>query len=198
MKDSAKSAGDSRDTSDDVRAAEVLVNRNRRQGLAVFNELFRSGRPPEPPLHGSYAGGLVAVDIAPGVTQVAELLASWWMPWKGKHLSADISRGDNIFGRRSRWLFRFLFPFYRGVKENDADTFRAFEFITSVDSGKDDPDLQVLKIDYDSRENPALTIRRIVDELVQLDDDVYLGKIHFRWWWGSWKMVGYFTLRPKR
>ena len=44
----------------------------------------------------------------------------------------------------------------------------------------------------------ALTIRRIVDELVQVDESVYLGKIHFRWWWGPWQMIGYFSLRPRR
>jgi hypothetical protein len=55
----------------------------------------------------------------------------------------------------------------------------------------------VLKIDYDLEENPSLTVRRVLDELVQLSDDLYLGKAHVRWWWrpkDSWQTVAYFML----
>jgi hypothetical protein len=52
----------------------------------------------------------------------------------------------------------------------------------------------VLKIDYDLPENPALSIRRILDELVQVADGVYLGKAHVKWWWGAWQPVAYFSL----
>jgi len=31
--------------------------------------------------------------------------------------------------------------------------------------------------------------------LVQIDDNLYLGKAHVRWWWGKWQTVAYFTLR---
>jgi hypothetical protein len=24
---------------------------------------------------------------------------------------------------------------------------------------------------------------------------MYLGKVHFKWWWGTWRMIGYFALR---
>jgi hypothetical protein len=52
----------------------------------------------------------------------------------------------------------------------------------------------VLKIDYDLAENPGLSIRRVLDELVQVDDGFYLGKAHLKWWWGRWQLVAYFTL----
>jgi hypothetical protein len=48
-----------------------------------------------------------------------------------------------------------------------------------------------------SQRNPALTVRRVLDELMQLDDNLYLGKAHVRWWWqpaGSWQTVAFFTL----
>ena len=75
--------------------------------------------------------------------------------------------------------------------------FRAFVFQTSVDAGMVDRDRQVFRIDYDRPDNPALSIRRIVDEIVQVGDGLYLGKIHFKWWWGVWDMIGYFALRPR-
>jgi hypothetical protein len=185
------------ETIDQIRAAQKLVKQDRRRGLAALNDIFRAGRPPEPPLDGPYDGELLAVDIAPGVNQFADWVTSFFMPWKGKQLSAADSRGDNLFGRKSRLFFRLNFPFYWGVCEDRPDTFRAFVFKTSIATGKEDPDRQVFRIDYDSPDNPAFNIRRIIDEVVQVGEGLYLGKIHFKWWWGSWKMIGYFMLRPR-
>ena len=61
--------------------------------------------------------------------------------------------------------------------------------------GLTDPDRTVLKIDYDLKENPSLTVRRILDELVQIDHNLYLGKAHVHWWGGGWQTVAYFLLR---
>lgn len=181
---------------DPVRALVELVRKDRRRGLDALNELFRGGHVPEPSPDGPYDGQLVALDIAPGVTQALEWLASLWMPWKGKYLTKSDHRGDNIFSRDSRGVMRILFPFYKGMVSYRENTFRAFVFETSVQAGQVDPDRQVFRIDYDRDDNPALSIRRIVDEVVQVAEGVYLGKIHFKWWWGSWGMLGYFALRP--
>ena len=180
---------------DPIRRAQQLVRENRRNGLAALNELFRGGSIPEPAPDGPYEGELIAVDIAAGVTELVEWLTSFMMPWKGKFLIAAESRGDNMFGRDWRTLLGLLFPFYRGNRDYNAERFRAFVFGTSIAPGQADPDRQVFRIDYDRPDNPGLTIRRIVDEVVQLEAGVYLGKIHFRWWWGAWQMIGYFALR---
>ena len=182
---------------DPVGAAKELTRHDRKSGLAELNRMFRSGTLPEPPPDGPYAGELVAVDIAPGLSQLVGWLAARWMPWKGKYLIQAQSRGDNIFARGSRLLMRLLFPFYRGMSDFEPDSFRAFVFETSIDTGMADKDRQVFRIDYDRPDNPALSIRRIVDEIVQVGDGLYLGKIHFRWWWGTWQMIGYFALRQR-
>ncbi len=182
---------------DPVRAARDLVGRDRSAGLAALNRLFRGGRVPDPPPDGPYDGQLVAVDLAPGLSQLVEWLASLWMPWKGKFLIQAQSKGDNIFARSSRTALRILFPFYRGMADYEPETFRAFVFQTSVDAGMADRDRQVFRIDYDRPDNPGLSIRRIVDEIVQVEDGLYLGKIHFRWWCGRWGMIGYFVLRRR-
>jgi hypothetical protein len=57
-----------------------------------------------------------------------------------------------------------------------------------------DLDRTVLKIDYNLKENPPLTVRRVLDELVQLDENLYLGKAHVRWWLGGWQTVAFFSL----
>jgi hypothetical protein len=38
-------------------------------------------------------------------------------------------------------------------------------------------------------------VRRVMDELVQISDDTYIGKAHLKWWWGQWQLVAYFALR---
>jgi hypothetical protein len=191
-------AGDgTAESADQIGGAKALVGRDRAAGLAALNRLFREGRVPDPPPDGPYRGELVAVDIAPGLSQVVEWLASLWMPWKGKFLIQAQGKGDNIFGRGSRLAMRILFPFYRGMMDYEAETFRAFVFETSVAAGMVDRDRQVFRIDYDRRDNPALSIRRIIDEIVQVGEGTYLGKIHFKWWWGRWGMIGYFALRRR-
>jgi hypothetical protein len=177
-----------------IRAAQRQVKQNRASGFAALNEIFRAGTVPHPPLDGRYAGELVALDIAPGLTKLGEMVAAIWMPWQGKTFDAARSRGDNIFQRNSLPLARVMAPFYRGFIDDGSTTYRAFTFRTYIAPGKTDPDQQVLKIDYDLAGNPRLTIRRVLDELVQLADVLYLGKAHFKWWWGNWQLVGYFTL----
>lgn len=191
-------AGSTSETTDEIRAAQQLMKQDHRRALSELNELFRKGHPPDSPLDGPYDGKLVAVDILPGITQFVEWLSALWMPWKGKHLLKEDAKGDNIFGQNSRLILRLLFPLYRGFIENDKETFRAFVFTTSIDVGRADPDRKVLKIDYNSSFNPALTIRRILDEVVQVGEGTYLGKIHLRWWRGTWKMIGYFSLQAKK
>jgi hypothetical protein len=77
---------------------------------------------------------------------------------------------------------------------DSSKTYRAFAFRTYVAPGLVDSDRSVLKIDYHLKENPSLTVRRVLDELVQIDDDLFLGKAHLHWWWGAWQTVACFTL----
>jgi hypothetical protein len=177
-----------------IREAVRQVKRERACGLAMLNEVFRAGAPPDPPLDGRYAGELVALDVTPGLTQLAGMISAWWMPWKGKTFDAARACGDNIFTRDSRTLARVYWPWYRGYRDDGPQTFRAFAFRTYLAPGRADPDRQVLKIDYNLYENPGGSIRRVLDELVQVADNDYLGKAHLKWWWGRWQLVAYFTL----
>ena len=177
-----------------IRAAQALAKRDRIRAWAALNDLFRAGTSPNPTLNGRYAGELVMLDIAPVLTQVVNAIASAWLPWKGKTFDAAQSRGDNIFTRDSLLLAHVYWPLYRGYADDGPETYRAFAFRTCLAPGLADPDCQVLKIDYDLPENPALSIRRVLDELVQLADGVYLGKAHVKWWWGAWQPVAYFSL----
>jgi hypothetical protein len=180
-----------------LRAAQDLVRANRAQGLAALNDLFRAGTVPDPSPNGRYAGELIALDLAPGLTPLFQWLANLWMPWQGKTFDPSQQRGANIFTNNSYFLARLFNPLYRGFVNDGPKTYRAFTFRTYTAPGLFDADRTVLKIDYTLKENPALTVRRVLDELVQLDDHLYLGKAHVRWWWrpaGGWQTVAFFTL----
>lgn len=181
----------------ELQAAQTLLKRQRAQGWAALNNLFRSGTEPSPLPSGRYVGKFVAIDIAPGLTQAAELLARLWMPWLGKTFNPANQVGYNILTQASYPLARFLVPLYRGYVPDQKGSYQAFAFRTYMAPGLTDPDRIVLKIDYNLKENPPLTVRRVLDELVQLANNLYLGKAHVHWEWRrgrSWQTVAYFTL----
>ena len=180
-----------------LQAARQLVKAHRGKGLAALNALFRIGTLPDSAPDGRYQGEFLALDFAPGITQLSEWLAKLWMPWLGKTFDASHQTGDNILSKDSYLLARFFNPRYRGFVTDGPVSYRAFAFHTYTGPGVADPDRIVYKIDYNLKENPALTVRRVLDELVQLAEGVYLGKAHVHWWWqrsGSWQTVAYFSL----
>ena len=182
-----------------LRAAQALLRNDRAKGFASLNSLFRNGRFPDPLPTGRYRGEFIALNIAPGLTPLFQGLANLWMPWRGKTFETTQQRGDNIFTKASYPLARLFNPLYRGFVRDGPKTYRGFAFRTYTAPGLFDTDRTVLKIDYNLQENPALTVRRVLDELVQLDEDLFLGKAHLRWWWqsaGSWQTVAYFSLAP--
>jgi hypothetical protein len=180
-----------------LRTAQELSRANRSRGWAALNDLFRAGSPPDPQPEGRLAGKLLALDIAPGLTQFYSWLMKAWMPWRGKTFDPSQQRGDNIFTKDSYLLARLFNSFYRGFHVDTPETYRAFAFRTYTAPGLIDTDRTVLKIDYDLPENPSLNIRRVLDELVQLDEGLYLGKAHVRWWIpvNKWHTVAFFSLQ---
>ena len=117
------------------------------------------------------------------------------MPWRGKIFDRAAMTGQNRFDPSARLPMRVLWPSYRPIALW-SDGPEAFPFRTRVAPGAVDPAVQVLKIDYDFEANPRLVIRRILDELVQVDGGTYLGRVLFRV--GSrFRPIGLFSLhRP--
>lgn len=136
-------------------------------------------------------GRLVTSSIWAPLDSVGLRVARLWMPWLGKTFDSDKMSGLNVLTPSARALMRFLWPSYEPERVL-ADRIEAFPFRNRVAPGEVDPGVDVLKIDYDFHPNPAL-VRRILDELVEIDPGFYLGKILFRRH-GSWMGIGYFTL----
>ena len=154
--------------------------------------MFRGGSAPDPALDGMFDGRLVATSIWAPVDGFGRWVAKHWMPWLGKSFDSSSMSGVNVLSRSARGPMRVLWPGYVPEREL-ADRIEAFPFRTRIAPGELDPETDVLKIDYDFEANPDLILRRILDELVEVDDGLYLGKILFRRS-GKWMPIGFFTL----
>ncbi len=173
-----------------------LASSDAESAEAQLDALFRLGRPPED-LDGPTEGILVMTTTNPAFDTVVRAVTALWMPWQGKRFDSDSATGDNRLTKSTGLVGKLLWPLY---SMRDAQSGKlAFDFATYVESGKDDPDRQVMVIDYANVEsNPRLVIRSIRDELVELVPGVYLGKILFDTGSGQFSKIGFFALRTPR
>lgn len=165
---------------------------NRAAASARLQTCFCAGKLPET-LDGRTSGHFLTTTFGAGVDQLFAPLARIWMPWKGKIFHASSASGWNWFADSARGVTRLVFPTYEGVTDDRPGTFKAFRFRTTPGRSELLPDVKVLRIDYDLPENPGWPIRRIVDELVQIGEDVYLGQALLRGGKG-WLRVAWFAL----
>ena len=162
---------------------------------ADLNELFRRGTAPTD-LHGPTEGMLVMTTTNPKFDAVVRAITALWMPWQGKRFDNQAATGDNRLTRSTGLVGKLLWPLYS--MRDHVDGKLAFDFKTYVEAGKEDPDVDVMVIDYaDIEQNPKLIIRSVRDELVELVPGVFLGKILFKTDSGYTK-IGYFALRTPR
>jgi hypothetical protein len=158
-----------------------------------LNSVFRHGSPPSEPLEGTYPGKLVTPTTWRLTDPLLRAVARMWMPWLGKRFYPVTETGDNLLVHSARLPARALWPSYR-LEQTGEGRYAAFRFRTYTSPGTVDPDIQTLKIDYDSPDNPGFLIRSILDELVEVRPGEYLGKVLLRRR-DSWRLVGYFSLR---
>jgi hypothetical protein len=99
-----------------------------------------------------------------------------------------------VFSGRSLPIARLVWPGYRGFSGDGPAEYRGFSFRTYLAPGLATPDREVLKLDYDLPGNPGLSVRRVLDEVVALGDEHFLGKAFVRAWWGAWRLIAFFIL----
>jgi hypothetical protein len=164
----------------------------RARTLRRLDALYRTGHLPDPLPSGFLPGRLLTTAIWGPFDGLVRRIAGLWMPWMGKSFDPESMTGVNRFTPDARLPMRALWPGYAPVLA-ERDRMEAFEFRNWIGPGAADPDLEVLKIDYDFEANPSLLIRRILDETVQIGDGLYLGKVLYRWR-GAFHPIGFFSL----
>lgn len=182
---------DARGTIEDVRhRLEPRVQRS--WAIEQLDALFSSGRAPEPQPEGFLSGRLVASTTVGPLDAFSRRMAGLWMPWLGKSFQPSSQIGINVLAPSARPPMKVVWPSYEPPLVTD-ERIEAFPFTTRVEPSAVDASLRVLKIDYDSDDNPSFIIRRILDELVEVDDDLYLGRALYRRR-DRWHRLLFFTL----
>ena len=123
----------------------------------------------------------------------AYLLGSGPVPWLGKSFERENSLGFNIFTPTGERLLKLLTPFYKQFRNNPDGNTDAYYFKTSEGAGFKDTSIDTFKLDYDSPENPFL-IRIILDEIVEIAPNEFLGKVHLKVFPGYYATIGFFGL----
>ena len=124
----------------------------------------------------------------------AYLLGNRAVPWLGKSFESEKQKGFNIFTPKGASLLKVLTPLYKLFSLNADGNTGAYYFKTSTGPGFKDKDINVFKLDYDSAENPFL-IRIILDEMVEVAPQEFLGKVHMKVFPGYFATIGFFGLR---
>ncbi len=148
-----------------------------------YQKRFVQGRAPDPPPNGFHPGA-------------AHVLLDKQTPWLGKSFDAQNQIGFNIFTPVGARILKMASPLYQKFSVNEEGNTRAYYFKTYVGKGKKDAGTDVFKLDYDMPENP-FWIRAILDEVVEIAPQQYLGKIHLKVLPGFYATIGYFGLREQ-
>ncbi len=160
--------------------------------IGELDELFRSGSAPDPMPDGFLSGRLVTMTVARPADATVRSIAKLYMPWLGKSFDRDKHEGVNVLKANALKPMKLLWPSYEPEAQH-GERVEAFRFRTRVAAGAIDESVQVLKIDYDFDANPNFLIRRILDELVQIEENLYLGKILYRTK-SKFVPIGFFSL----
>ena len=151
------------------------AHRDREAALSDLQAIFLCGRPAEG-IEGQTEGILVTWTVHPLSDRLIGTVTDAWMPWLGKKFDRAQRHGINTLTGSARWPAKLLWPFYSTTPSERGRS--AFGFETYVEAGRLDPSVDVLVIDYAKVEsNPALLIRQIRDELVQIVPGANLGKM---------------------
>ncbi|HYO49427.1 MAG TPA: hypothetical protein VEW94_06215 [Chloroflexia bacterium] len=169
----------------------------REESLEILNGIFKLGSAPQPALDGRFRGQLVTTTFYGPLDSYTRFLSRLWMPWKGKRFNAESDSGDNLLTTSTLVLGRLLWPTFSDYKPLRAGLYTGFDFKTYVGRGVEDPEVSTLKLDYDSPVNPAFILRTVLDELVQVSGNYYLGKAFLRRPDGRYRLAAFFALQKE-
>jgi hypothetical protein len=164
------------------------------ESFATLNAMFELGTVPDPRLDGKYRGQVLTTTLLRPFDTAVRALATVYMPWKGKIFDSARDKGVNRVTQSMLVWGRILWPLYGGWHKESPGVYLGMEFDTYNGPGVQDPEVTTLKLDYDIPENPTFLVRSVLDEVVQLTGDYYLGKAYL-WRAGEYRLAGFFALR---
>lgn len=167
---------------------------DRSGSMETLNALFKLGTAPDPALDGRYRGELTTTTMHPALDSFGRTFSRLWLPWKGKRFRATAQVGDNVFTPSAPIVGRLFWPTFSDYRPYKPGLYTAFDFRTYTGEGLRDPEMTVLKLDYGDPANPGFLVRSVIDELVQLSGNYYLGKAFLSSRSGDYRLAAFFAL----
>ncbi len=151
-----------------------------------LNGLFSRASAPDPLPDGFLRGRILTAAVDPYGVFIGEACRFW----RGKRF--EPGAGVNVLTPGGRPLLRTVAP-SQTLKATPDGNLEGFPFAVRVERGLADPNVDVMALDYGIDSNPSSFLRRLRDELVSIEDGLYLGKILYRVG-KSYRPVGFFSL----
>jgi hypothetical protein len=171
------------------------TGREREKTIATLNAIFKLGRAPEVMPDGVFRGQLLTTTLFAPLDAYGRFVIRFYLPWKGKRFEAESATGRNIFTRSAPFVGRLFWPLYAGWRHYRPGYFTGFKFDTYSGQGVNDPEVSTFKLDYDNPSNPRFLVRSVLDELVQITGNYYLGKAMLYGPGGHYRLAAFFVLR---
>jgi len=136
-----------------------------------LQNLFAKGTTPKN-LDGFYEGKLELLIPKSPVEFFGKFVSKFYLPWYGKEFNKILREGNNLIP--SYLLFLMKTRYRNSIVKTEKNRLHVFPFKTRVQKGLVD-NIEVTRLDYDRKENPT-TVRKVIDELVCIDKNKFLGK----------------------
>lgn len=136
------------------------------------SQQFLKGTAPKN-VNGFYHGKLVQLFPKNIPEFLGEFVSKIWLPWYGKEFDSKNSKGNNVIPSYLSPLVTLRYG-EKIILKKAKDIIHVLPFQTKITKGIED-DINVLQLNYDLPENPE-QVRAVVDELVQIEKNTYLGK----------------------
>jgi hypothetical protein len=191
-----------RSTADAAVARQVLLlarrlDTRREDSLQTLHAIFKLGSAPVSALDGRLRGQLVTTTLFSPLDSFGRVMAGLYLPWLGKRFDAGSQTGDNVFKPGMRFWGHVYWPTYNGYRPYGRNLLTAFPFRTYTGPGALDPEVEVLKLNYDDPRNPGFVVRDVLDELVQVTGNYYLGKAYIRRSGDDYRLAAFFALQKE-
>lgn len=156
----------------------------------LLQQTFLKGTVPKD-INGFYKGKLIHLISGSLIEFFGGIIANFWLPWYGKTFYNKQHKGNNILPSYIKPFIRLRFG-DKSILRKEGNIIHVFPFNTSITKGIKDS-IKVLQLNYNLPENPP-SVRKVVDELVCLGKNEYLGKAYIKEG-ESARLVAFFNLK---
>jgi hypothetical protein len=176
-----------------IREVREILKHDHVAALNELEDIFQDGVAPASLLDGRFSGQIITTTYQPSMNALVRFVINNVFSWKGSSFDIETATGNNLVAHNMSWLVKLMAGRGRCAQSESPKRFHAFEFETHFGTSLHYPDHEVLIADYCTDSNPA-PLNRVVNEIVEIGDGYYLGRLLMRQHPCRWLCRAFFTL----